>query len=629
MLPPGYGGRFTVGKYGDPGVSSHASTTPTPQSAWSLSARVIAGQERMRVAMARRDGTVSFPARTERDLTDEVPTKPAAVRLYSKDGYCNALGLDFDAKQRTPEQIADVAYDVFQAEALLDQAGAWFLTDHAHGGTHIYVILKDPLPFLEARELVEAMAQRWTTLDPSPHQSIARGCITVPGSRHRLGGHRELRISERSLTERATGLRTPASALRQLRLAFRDEIRTVQAKRAAQAAHEPHSTPTVFEAGIGRVMGHKYEALAHEGDWTAHGFDSPSEARWAVLWSAMATGLSREDVAARMSDGTWPGLWALHAHRPNPWATFAGDWSRMEALFTEDTSTSETPAHTSDTSANSHRGAASSSDRHGFIRAWRSLLHTVEHLEFPGARGWARRLLLRALAKQSHELGSILTATGIRGLSLATGTSPETVAQLLRELSHQPDPWIALRARAHGREAAAYELRIPDRYADTAQTARWIRGKAHALRPVFEQLGAPAALVYEAIEHGYGSSPATLQHRTGLSRNATSDALTTLLGWKLIDGNNADGYWLTSNDTDLERLAARLGITRTRARRVARYREQRRIWWAYLDRHHIRLHASDLEADSQVLALLDEMRLNDPGPPPPSTSTTPLTRMTA
>lgn len=570
----------------------------------------------MRLGKKQRENRVSYPASTERDLTADLPSKPAAVRVYSRSGHCAALGLDFDAKDRTPEQIADVAYDVFQAEALLDQAGAWYLTDHAHGGTHIYVLLEQPLPFLEARELVEAMAQRWATLDPSPHQSITSGCITAPGSPHKLGGHRELAISERSLRERVAGLRTPARALRQLRLTFRDELRVVQAKRAAKAAHEPHSTPTVYEAGAGRVMGHKYLALAVEGDWAAYGYRSPSEARWAVLWSAMATGLSREDVAARMSDGRWAGLWALHAHRHDPWATFTGDWTRMEPLFNASNTTQDSSVHTSDTSANSHTGGPSVHDTHGVIRAWRSLLHEVEAYEFPGARGWSRRLLLRAIAKQSHEIGSTLTATGVRGLSLATGMSPQTVAVQLRELSSQSDPWIALTARARGREAAAYELRIPDRYADVAATVRWIRGKAHALRPVFEQLGAPAALVYEAIEHGHGSSPITIQSRTGLSRTAVTDALATLSGWTLIDGDPTAGYWLTSTDADLERLAERFGLTHARASKIATYRAQRRIWWAYLERHTIALHANDLAADAEILALLDEMRLHDPDPPP-------------
>lgn len=618
MLPPEYGGRATVGKYGEPGVSPHTPATLPPELSWTLTAAVIAGQRRMRLGKKQRENRLSYPASTERDLTEELPTKPAAVRLYTNAGHCSVLALDFDAKDRTPEQTADVAYDVFQAEALLDQAGAWYLIDHAHGGAHIYVLLEKPMPFLEARELVDAMAERWATLDPSPHHSIASGCITVPGSAHKHGGHRELTISERSLRERVAGLRTPARALRRLRLTFRDEILVVQAKRAAKAAHEPHSTPTVYEAGAGRVMGRKYLSLALEGDWAAYGYDSPSEARWAVLWSAMATGLSREDVAARMSDGRWAGLWELHSHRPDPWATLSGDWGRMEPLFNASNDAQDNSGHTSDTSANSHRGGPSVHDTHGVIRTWRSLLHEVEATEFPGARGWTRRLLLRAIAKQSHEVGSTLTATGVRGLSLATGTSPQTVAALLRELAHEKDPWITLTARARGREAAAYELRIPSRYADVVETVRWIRGKAHALRPVFEQLGSPAALVYEAIEHGHGSSPITIQSRTGLSRTAVTDALTTLASWNLIAGDATAGYWLTSTDADLERLAERLGITHARATKIATYRAQRRIWWAYLERHQIALHADDLAADAAILALLDEMRLNDLGPPPPS-----------
>src|SRR5699024_4323288 len=312
----------------------------------------------------------------------------ASVLLYCDSGNAVVLALHFYAKDRPREQSADGAYDVFHAEALLDQACAWFFTDHSHDGSHVSVLLEQPLPFLEARELVEAMAQRWATLDPSPHQSIARGCITVPGSAHKLGGHRQLTISERSLRERVDGLRTPARALRRLRLTFRDEIRLVQAKRAATAAAEPHSTPVVYEAGAGRVMGQKYLSLALEGDWASYGYDSPSEARWAVLWSAMATGLSREDVAARMSDGRWPGLWARHAHRPHPWRSFAGGWCRMARLFRPKRDAQGRPVHTTRPSAMSHTGAPSGPDSRGVIPTWRSLLHEVETREFPGASGW-------------------------------------------------------------------------------------------------------------------------------------------------------------------------------------------------------------------------------------------------
>jgi len=45
-----------------------------------------------------------------------------------------------------------------------------------------------------------------------------------------------------------------------------------------------------------------------------------------------------------------------------------------------------------------------------------------------------------------------------------------------------------------------YQLRIPDEIADRAPRVAWRPGKLHALRPVFRELGHPAAFVYEALE---------------------------------------------------------------------------------------------------------------------------------
>lgn len=570
----------------------------------------------MRLARRQRDDRVDYPESTERDLSCEVPARPAAVLLHSKSGFCTALALDFDAHDRTPEQIDDVAYDLFQAEGVLDQLGAVYVTDRAHGGAHLYVLLERPLPFLEARELVEAMTHRWSTLDPSPHQSIARGCITIPGTAHRLGGHRELTSSPRTLEAIAAGARTSPATIARLRTWLGTEIRTVRAHRAPQTSPPRRDPQVVHEPGFGRVMGSQYQDLATTGDYAAHGYRSSSEARAAVLMSARAAGLGREDVAARMSDGRWPGLWQLHAHRPKPWRLFTQEWDRIEQAHRTPTQERRTPARTSDTSAKFHRGA----DPHGAIRAWRSTLHRVETAEFPGAAGWYRRVLLRALAKQSHEIGSTVTATGIRGLALATGLSIETVATLLRELAAAPDPWIQRVARAHGRHAATYALRLPDRHHATASHTAWVPGKGQALRPVFERLGAPAALVYEAIEQLHSPTAAELQLRTGLGRNTVHDALSNLAGWHLISADS-DGWAVTSTDADLQRLAERFGVLRARSTRIALFREHRRIWWAYLARYDHHVNENDLTYDPDIDKLLDQMRLDALDPPP----TEPLT----
>ncbi len=81
-----------------------------------------------------------------------------------------------------------------------------------------------------------------------------------------------------------------------------------------------------------------------------------------------------------------------------------------------------------------------------------------------------------------------------------------------------------------------YTLRIPDDITARAGRLSWRPGKLHALRPVFRELGHPAAFVYEALE----SRPVRPQLSfdltmvTGLSRTAVYEALETLGAWWLV-----------------------------------------------------------------------------------------------
>ncbi len=75
---------------------------------------------------------------------------------------------------------------------------------------------------------------RAPSLDPSPHQNITDGCIRVPGSAHKSGGHQVLVTP---LTE-AYGIltrRNPAAGIAALRTALAPELyRREQEKRRAQ-----------------------------------------------------------------------------------------------------------------------------------------------------------------------------------------------------------------------------------------------------------------------------------------------------------------------------------------------------------------------------------------------------------
>jgi hypothetical protein len=114
-----------------------------------------------------------------------------------------------------------------------------------------------------------------------------------------------------------------------------------------------------------------------------------------------------------------------------------------------------------------------------------------------------------------------------------------TAAAHLRALRDEDDPLIDLIENDRGLAADLYQLRIPDEIADRASRVAWRPGKLHALRPVFRELGHPAAFVYEALEQAKGPQRSfDLTATTGLSRRAVYEALETLAAWlvKPVDG---------------------------------------------------------------------------------------------
>lgn len=110
---------------------------------------------------------------------------------------------------------------------------------------------------------------------------------------------------------------------------------------------------------------------------------------------------------------------------------------------------------------------------------------------------------------------------------------------------------------SRGGDGDLYELVIPTRYVDRAGRRDWRAGKLHALRPVFLELGAPAALVYEALEHARDPLRSfELTKSTGLSRSAVYEALGTLGAFDLA--RQRRGRWTVVAGTDLTVLAEQL-----------------------------------------------------------------------
>ncbi|MEK8229347.1 helix-turn-helix domain-containing protein [Oerskovia sp. M15] len=70
---------------------------------------------------------------------------------------------------------------------------------------------------------------------------------------------------------------------------------------------------------------------------------------------------------------------------------------------------------------------------------------------------------------------------------------------------------------------------------ETALGLRWDKGKAHALRPAFRELGHVAALVFEAVEQDRANTISDLVAVTGISRRAVHEAVDLLTAWGLLE----------------------------------------------------------------------------------------------
>ena len=142
-------------------------------------------------------------------------------------------------------------------------------------------------------------------------------------------------------------------------------------------------------------------------------------------------------------------------------------------------------------------------------------------------------------------------------------------------LREEDDPLIDLIENDRGLAGDLYQLRIPDDVASRATRIGWPAGKLHALRPVFRELGHPAAFVYEALERSKGRPERSfdLVTRTGLSRTAVYEALETLAAWNLVEAKA--GRWVLVAGASLAVLAEQFGCTDTVRGQVGRHRDER------------------------------------------------------
>lgn len=569
------GARFGVSYLGD------ASAAPAEAvAAWSMTARRLAGVDRVRLGIKRSSGRLEYPASHERDLTDSLPRTPAAVRVYGDDGCCRTLFLDFDAKGiHSP---ADAARDESYVRHLLDVIGIRYITDVAPtGGRHLYIPLAERMPLDSARDIVEGLAVRFKTLDPGPHRSAMSGCVRTPGSVHGQGGHQSLTMPLWRVQDVLDNPNT-ADEVEELRAAIAGDVDIARQRRLA-AAVEPLEVD-VPSAGPVRPLSARLLMIAREGVWDTERYGQDrSAARQAVVTGCAAAGWTVTDIYQRIADGTWPGLAAMYAKYRYPAARLKAiradmlNAQRYLALVgNSQVDGGNRSVRNSNTSARlSRRG----SDPHGDIRTWRAVLATTERHRLPGRSWYAARFVLRALGEAAHKTGSLRVSFGCRSLAEASGLDHSTVSVLLHRLAKEG--WITRVARGWGENADTWELSLPEDLAEDASTYRWPHGKIHALRPAFRSLGHVCALVFEAVEIGKAHTVLDLSRFLGMSRSNVHEAVEMLLGWKLFE--RIDGR-LEARPERLMQVAEYLGADEALYEQMMRHRRQRALWRAWLAR---------------------------------------------
>ncbi|WP_254780405.1 hypothetical protein [Arthrobacter woluwensis] len=511
------------------------------------------------------------------------------------------MALDLDTSKAS-QAVVDA--DAQLLRTLLTTKGLLFVEDYSptSGGRHFYIPLQERMDGAEARELVEAIGRRCPSLDAGPHQTGAHGCIRVPGSEHKRGGHQVL-VGSLNTAYHYLKVRNPAVGIRALQRAFAPELH-----RGAEEARRRETATRLMTAEVSSAAaGHStalpaagalspLRLLARSGLYDTARYPSDSEARMAVLNHLAGSGWSYTDVLAGLEDQC-KGLPGLYGSEKRLTRLLPTEWAKAVAWTSEKNAGQarrQKHGHKCNTSKPVTTGGALTSDSEKSSEAIRHLLNDVENviessvddrLARQGREGTSLRLLLRAVIGFCRAQETQVIDVGVRSLATAMGKSHVTIARLLHRLAATSDGVLTKVADGRGKNADLYVVDLPEKHQELATSLSWRRGRSYGVRPVFRVLGDHAALVFEAIERArYSPTTADLIRTTRISAGTVRQALDTMTGLGMIH-RRADMSWAITHTTNLRRLAIQLGADVDVAEQIRLYRLQRRRWHDWLARH--------------------------------------------
>jgi len=338
-------------------------------------------------------------------------------------------------------------------------------------------------------------------------------------------------------------------------------------------------------------------SVAVTGLYDTDRYATASEARMAVLNHFAGCDWTLDQVRAGIT-GPYTGLAALYGDKLDRLLNI--EWTKAQAWTatrqpakTHSPRTSQRYALISDTSPNhltggipQNRSPRTAASLHELVNDLEAILYGVLDWRFKqlGRDGIGLKTLMRSVLGFMRMNEFDIVDVGCRALAVATGSSHETTARLLRVLERESAGILTRVERGRGRNADLYVVQLPPELEQTARTLAWRKGKIYGIRPVFRALGHVSALVYEAIERArYSPTTADLIRAAGISRNTVSEHVARMETLGMIRRHH--GAWQVVATTNLRQLADRLGVTEDCSAQITLYRKQRAAWHAWLDRH--------------------------------------------
>ena len=550
-----------------------------------------------------------------RALTTRRPVVPAAVPLYAR-GRARVLALDFDAKVH---DRADVERDVDRVVGWLAECGGRAVVDSStSGGRHVLVPLApgQSAGVDELRPLLNLLAARLPTLDIVPMTNPSTGCITVPGSACKEGGHRILHGDLDTAVDTLTVGSHPALLTR---------LGALLGGTAAAALTDTTSTSTMRSPGghaatvateiaavtaADRIVGTGSTARLHPrwcrstplpapvAAFAAFGrvdtarWPSRSEARQSVVTHWVLAGDTAADITARVlgADEAYAGIRAAYQHYRTPAAAITRDTAR--ALTWAASSLLE-PVRDMGHKYKLTGGQPGSSP--SIMSSWLASAQSWVREEYAG-RGdrWTTHAVIQALAWGAAVAGEVVegvpvVALGGRSLSTAAGLLPETtVWRTLERLRDAPGSPVLLIERGAGQNADRYAL-VPARGVDASaghsvlETSDALFAGVGTVHPVWSVLGYRHRMVYDAV--AAADTPMSVETLLQVVRIGRSSGYETVADLRTTGLLTVVDGLVQLGDADLDTLAHRHGLGAAVRARIVRHRAERVVWREWLDAH--------------------------------------------